>query len=333
MDIIKLMESYAAVVKHGSFTKAARDVGATRAMISKRIKVLESRLSVKLLNRNTHGLSVTAAGADYYENCLPLLSSLRELDERMQDKRASPRGDLKILSTKTFSETVLGPIVAEFCGLHPDVSIQITLIDRDSVSYGTHLISGGYDMAILTFPVGDSAFVARPIGRLQRVLVASPKYLDTHGSPSKPADLTKHNCLDPSGALFSNWELTGPGGSMTVRVAGTLRTNGTLILRHAALVGLGIAVMREYLVSSYLLDGSLVQVLPDYGMDEKTIYLVYQKDSYQPLRMKLFAEHLANRVQGLTRGSQPAALKTKRTRQPAEVMAVTAIPHRAARSL
>jgi DNA-binding transcriptional LysR family regulator len=315
MDIVKLMESYAAVVKLGSFTKAAKEVGATRAMISKRIKVLESRLSVKLLNRNTHGLSVTAAGADYYENCVPLLSSLRALDERMQDKRAAPRGDLRILSTKTFSETVLGPIVSEFCGMHPEVSIQITLIDRDSESYGTHLISGGYDMAILTFPVGDSAFVARPIGTLQRVLVASPAYLKKVGAPSRPANLTKYNCLDPSGALFSNWELTGPSGSTTtVRVTGTLRTNGTLIVRHAALVGLGIAVIREYLVATHLQDGSLIRVLPDYAMDEKTIYLVYQKDSYQPLRIKLFAEHLTTRMQALTRHSPPASLKAKRVR-------------------
>lgn len=301
MDIVKLMESYTAVVKLRSFTRAAREVGATRAMISKRIKMLESNLSVKLLNRNTHGLSVTAAGADYYEQCVSLLSSLRALNDRMSEKRATPRGHLRLLSTKTFSETVLGPIVSEFCAIYPDVSVQITLIDRDTESYGTHLIAGGYDMGILTFPVANSAFVARQIGVLPHVLVASPKYLARCGVPVTPGNLIHHNCLDPSGAHFSNWEFHGSEGATTVRVTGSLRTNGTLIIRHAAIEGLGIAMLREYLVARELEQGTLVRVLESYAMEDRKIYMVYQKDSYQPTRMKIFADHLTRRMKDISK--------------------------------
>ncbi|MGE5538046.1 MAG: LysR substrate-binding domain-containing protein [Gemmatimonas sp.] len=314
MDTIKLMESYAAVVKLGSFSRAAREVRATRAMISKRIKALEDSLGVKLLHRNTHGLSVTAAGADYYESCVALLANLRSLTERMQDKRAAPRGELKILSTRTFSETILAPIVTDFCAQYPEVSVQITLVDRDRGSFATHLISGGFDMAILTGPIGDTSFVATPIGRLASVLVASPRYLARHGTPEAPADLARHNCLDPSGAAAPTWELRGPDGPVAVRVTGTLRTNGTLMVRHAALEGLGIALLREYLVADELRGGSLIRVLDDHAVDERTMYLIRHKDRYQPLRMKMFADHLIEQLARMTVPSSRAVTPARRAR-------------------
>lgn len=296
MDILKLMESYALVVRHGSFTQAARDLAATRAMVSKRVQELEGYLGVKLLNRNTHGLSVTAAGADYYEKCVPLLSDVKRLNDEMQENRAALKGEIKLFANKTFSETVLGPIACEFCRLYPEVVMQITLINRDRDSYGMHLVSGGYDLAVVSFKMEDASYIAHPIGRLNQVLVASPGYLERRGTPRSPDDLMRHNCLDPNGASFSEWTLEGPAGKKTVRVSGAMRTNGTLIIRHAALEGLGIAVLREYLVSDYLQSGALVRVLDDYEMDKRTIYLVYQKNLYQPLRVKMFADFLAARL-------------------------------------
>lgn len=311
MDVVKLMESYALVVKLGSFTRAAKELQATRAMVSKRIKELEAYLGVKLINRNTHGLSVTASGADYYENCVPLLSDLRRLNEQMQDKRGSLRGEIKLFANKTFSETVLGPIVCEFCLMHPEISVQITLINRDTESYGMHLVSGGYDLAVVSFKMDDASYIARPIGQLSQVLVASPKYLNRCGVPKSPSELALHNCLDPSGNAFSDWVLEGPDGKTSVRVRGTLRTNGTLIIRRAAVEGLGIAVLREYLITGHLKEGSLVRVLEDYEMDKRTVYLVYQKDLYQPLRVKTFADHLMARMAETSKQSS-----VKSTRKP-----------------
>jgi DNA-binding transcriptional LysR family regulator len=297
------MESYALVVKLGSFTRAANELQATRAMVSKRIQELEAYLGVKLLNRNTHGLSVTAAGADYYEHCVPLLSNLRRLNEQMQEHRVSLKGEIKLFANKTFSETVLGPIVCEFCSMHPDISVRISLINRDTESYGMHLVSGGYDLAVISFKVDDASYVARPIGQLAQVLVAAPDYLRRRGAPQTPQELAGHNCLDPSGNDASDWMLDGPGGKISVRVTGSLRTNGTLIIRRAALDGLGIAVLREYLVADDLRDGLLVRVLEDYEMDKRTVYLVYQKDAYQPLRVRTFADYLIARLAQMGKAS------------------------------
>lgn len=305
MDRLRLMETYAAVVRLGSFTRAAAELGVTRAMVSRRMQDLEAALNVRLLNRDTHRLSVTAAGADYYESSLALLAEMHALEERMQAKRASPRGEIKVLSTKTFSETVLGPIVSDFCREYPNITVQITLRDRDTAPRGMDIVSNGFDLAIRTLPVRDSSLVARPIVGLRRVLVAAPDYLARSGEPRLPADLGRHNCLDPSGAPHATWGFVGPSGPATVRVTGTLRANSSLIVRDAALKGLGIAILREYLVIDDLNDGGLVKVLDGYTIDERTLYVVYQRDRYQPIRVKLFIDYLSERMKTLLAEWQP----------------------------
>ena len=307
MDRLKLMETYATVVKLGSYTRAAKQLGVTRAMVSKRIQDLEAALNVKLLNRNTHRLSPTMTGTDYYENCVSLLAEMNALEERMQAKRAVPRGAIKILSSKTFSETMLGPIVSEFCRHHPGISVHIALRDRDTSPHGMDLVTGGFDLAIRTLPARDSALVARPIVGLPRVLVAAPEYLAQHGAPRTPADLAKHSCLDPSGAAHSTWSFQGPKGRIAVRIAGTLRANSSIVVRHAALGGLGIAILRAYLVVDSLGDGRLVQVLGDYAIDERTLYVVYQKDRYQPARVRLFIDYFTRRMKDFSRGDTALA--------------------------
>jgi DNA-binding transcriptional LysR family regulator len=296
MDRFKLMETYAAVVAAGSYTRAARELGVTRAMVSKRVQDLEAALDVKLLNRNTHGLSLTATGADYFESCRALLTGLRDLEERMQERRAEPRGEIKVLSSKTFGETVLSPIVAEFCKHYPKVVVNLTLADRDPTHQGTELVAGGFDMAVRSLPVQDSTLVAHPIANSPRVLVASPDYLAREGAPGKPGDLVKHNCLDPAGNLHADWQFADADGKPAIRVSGTPRINSSLGIRHAALRGLGIAILREYLVADDLKKGDLVKVLANHPVDERKLYVVYQRDRHHPLRMKLFIDFITKRI-------------------------------------
>jgi DNA-binding transcriptional LysR family regulator len=307
MDRLKLMETYATVVRLGSYTRAAQELGVTRAMVSKRIQDLEAGLSVKLLNRNTHRLSPTMAGADYYENCVTLLTEMNALEERMQAKRKVPRGEISILSSKTFSETMLGPIVADFCRGHPGISVRIALRDRDATPQGMDVITGGFDLAIRTLPGRDSALVARPIVGLPRVLVAAPEYLAQNGTPRAPADLARHSCLDPSGASHSNWNFRGPKGRAAVRISGTVRANSSVVVRQAALAGLGIALLREYLVMDDIAQGTLVRVLDDHAIDERTLYVVYQKDRFQPARVRLFIDYFTARMKAFSRGETALA--------------------------
>jgi DNA-binding transcriptional LysR family regulator len=246
-------------------------------------------------------------GADYYENCVSLLADMHALDERMQAKGAAPRGEIRILSSKTFSETMLGPIVAEFCRAHPGISVHLVLRDREGAPHGMDVVTGGFDLAIRTLPARDSALVARPIVGLPRVLVASPDYLAHHGAPRTPADLVRHNCLDPSGAAHATWSFHGPKGRSAVRISGTLHANSSIVVRHAALNGLGIAILRAYLVDDSINEGTLVRVLEDYAIDERTLYVVYQKDRYQPARVRLFIDYFTGRMKAFTRGAAALA--------------------------
>jgi DNA-binding transcriptional LysR family regulator len=303
MDRFKLMETYAAVVRSGSYTRAASELGVTRAMVSRRIQELESTLGARLLNRNTHGVAVTGIGADYFESCAALLSDLRTIEERTRANVASPKGELRILATKTFGEMVLAPLVAEFCVLYPDIDVHITLGEGRFDPF-----AGNFDLAIRTLPVRDSALVTRAIVSLPRILVASPDYLSRHGTPTTPGELTRHNCLDPSGAPHSTWEFRGPDGRKAIRISGTPHANTSTIVRHAALKGLGIAILREYLVFDDLRSGMLVRLLDGYELDKRTLHVVRPKDQHPPARVRLFIDFLADRMKDYAKDlSQPAA--------------------------
>lgn len=304
MDRFRLMETFAAVVKSGSYTRAAVALGVTVAMVSKRVQELEGGLGVRLLNRNTHRLSLTDQGAEYHEICVGLISDLRALEERMQLRRRAPQGDLRILTTRTFSDTFLAPIITAFCARYPDISVQVVQMDRAMAPHASDLVSGGYDFAVRTLQIRESSLVARPLIALAQLLVASPSYLQARGAPRNPMALTDHNCLDPASALAAfNWDLQGPGGKQTVRVSGTPRTNSTALVYRAALDGLGIALLREDLVAAALADGRLIRVLPGYALKPKKFYVLYQRDRQPPLRMKLFVEFLLAEMRRLVKAS------------------------------
>ncbi len=297
MDRFKLMETYTAVVNLGSYTRAAKDLGVTRAMVSKRLFELEAALGVKLLNRNTRRLSVTGAGHDYFGTCMEVLTTIRSAEERLIAKRSSARGELKILCSKTFGEVLLTPIVAEFCDMYPNISLQVILADMRPDS--NEMVSRGFDLAIRTLPVRDSQVVARALADLPRVLVAAPHYLERCGIPDSPQDLLAHNCLDPRGSWNFTWDFIGPRGTQTLRLRGSPTANSSTMIRQAALKGLGIAMMRRYLVTRSLADGSLIAVLENFTVSADKLYVVYQKDKYQPARMKLFVDYLAGRAREL----------------------------------
>lgn len=316
MDRLTLMETFATVVRLGNYSQAAKELGVTRALVSRRIQDLEAVLKVKLLNRNTHQLSLTGIGTDYYERCTSLLGELRALEESMQETHDKPHGELKLLAPKTFGEAILAPIVAMFCRDHPTISVNVTLGDTDVSPYGMDLIAGGFDLAIRTLPARDSSLIARPFPPLPRILVASPDYLEKKGMPRSPADLAKFNCMDPSGAEFFNWTLKGPTGPVAVRVSGLPRSNSSMILRQATLQGLGIAVLRQYLVIDDLRRGALVQLLPAWQIDERKLYFIYQKDRHQPISVKTFIDYTIERVKDITAAGRPNQPAKDRSARP-----------------
>lgn len=310
MDRFKLMETFVAVVKMRSYTRAAKELGVTRAMVSRRVQDLEAVLNTRLLTRNTHRLSVTATGADYFESCVAMLDDLQALEKRIQARRATARGEIHILSTRTFGEMMLGPVVAEFGDLYPNIAIHLALMDREMAPDGMDLVSGGFDLAIRPRPVGESSLIARPLIPLPRILVASPQYLARAGTPDTPALLSGHNCLDPGGGAHATWKFLGPHTRSNIVVTGSPRTNSSAIIRQSALKGLGIAMLREYLVLDSLRDGTLVRVLEDFAIDERKLFVVYQKDRYQPMRMRIFIKYLFSRLKEFSLNKTVPSMRT-----------------------
>lgn len=311
MDRFKLMETYVSVVQLGSYTRAAKELGVTRAMVSKRLQELEAKLGIKLLNRNTRRLSPTGAGQDYFDTCSNILATVQAAEERLIARRSGARGELKILCSKTFGEVVLTPIIAGFCSLYPAISVQVILADMRPDS--NEIVARGFDLAIRTLPVRNSEVVARAITNMPRVLVASPAYLERHGIPRVPDDLINHNCLDPRGSWNFTWDFFGATGRQTLRLRGSPAANSSTMIRQAALAGLGIAMMRRYLVTNYLADRSLTAVLENIKLGEDKLYVVYQRDRYQPARMRLFVDYLTARVRDIL---DPSGNKTPSLQMP-----------------
>lgn len=294
MDRFRLMETYVAVAKRGSYTQAAKDLGLTRAMVSKRVADLESALGIRLLNRNAHRVSATAAGLDYLTSCVSLLDQVTRVEDQLVDKHAAPQGELKILASKTLGELVLAPIVAEFCTDYPKIHVRLLL--RDMAPHGMDLVSEGFDIALRTLPVSNSSLIARPIIRLRRALVAAPAYLARAGKPSSPGDLVDHNCLHPNDSLRATWRFTTPAGKVSIAVSGRPQANSSAVVRHAALSGLGIAMLSEFIVADDLASGALVRVLPEAATDQRMLYCVYQRDQHQPFRVRAFVDYVTQRM-------------------------------------
>lgn len=302
MDRLKLMETFTAVVQFGSYTRTAEELGISRAIVSKRIQDLEAALGIKLLNRDTHSVSVTAAGADYFESCKALLAQHAALDDEMQSRRSDPRGLLRILVTKTFGEAILGPVVAEFSHQYPKVSVQMML--SHWVTGQSDLVASGYDVIVRTLPTRDSALVARELVTLPRIMVATPQYLEKHGTPQSPQDLIHHNCLYPRAAASHSLEFDGPNGHESVRVSGSPRANSSFVIRHAARNHLGIASMGEYLATRELNSGRFVQVLQAFHQKPRKLHLLYPKDSYQLHRTRVFIDFVVKRMKAISLDSE-----------------------------
>jgi DNA-binding transcriptional LysR family regulator len=291
MDRFKLMQTYEAAVRNGGYTRAARELGVTRAMVSKRIMELERVLSVKLLNRTTQRIGTTAAGDDYYKSCVSMLAELRAVEERLLARRRDFKGELRILSSTTFGEIILAHVVARFCHEHPGLRPYLAL--RDLGTDEQDLISRGFDLSIRPQQVISASLISKPIAALPRVIVAAPAYLERVGAPVVPEDLREHNCLMPNGDDRYEWSFAGPRERTVVQVSGSFRSSSNAVIRHAVLEGLGVALLGQYVVDADINAGRLVRLLSGYALPERTLYVLYQKDRYQPLRTRVFIDYLS----------------------------------------
>ena len=283
------------VVETGSFSKAAREFATTQPTVSKQIAATEERLKVRLLNRNTRGVSLTESGALYYEKCKIIVRETEEADNIVRLRQSQAQGMLRIGTSVAFGRRVIVPLALDFMKRHPQVELDLSFEDRY-----TDLVSQGLDVAVRMGKLADSSLGARYLGANPWVMVAAPRYLKKYGTPKKPRDLSSHAALIYSSVLGDDvWRLISPRGeAVTVPVAGRLRSNNLSAVLAAARNGLGIAAMPRYVAADSLASGQVLEVLADHSLAEQEIHAVFPSPKLVPGKVQAFVAYLQGRFAG-----------------------------------
>jgi LysR family transcriptional activator of dmlA len=292
MNNISDLSFFVQLVKHGSLSALARELGLTPPAVSSRLARVEKRLGVQLLNRTTRRLSVTQEGELYLSNGTRLLSELEELDRMVSSSRAIPQGLLRVNATFGFGRRHIAPAIAAFAEQFSAVNVQLTLTDRT-----VNLTDQAYDVGIRFGQVPDSRMVARKIASNDRFLCASPEYLARAGMPLTPRELQSHQCivLRESDAAFGTWHLNRGRKQETVKVRGALSSNDGETAVIWALAGHGILMRSEWDVQEHLRSGALQLVLPDWSLPTADVFAVYRERMNLSAKVSAFVDFLAER--------------------------------------
>lgn len=285
---------FAAVVREGSFTRAADKLELSTSQVSKCVGRLERSLGARLLHRTTRRLRLTEAGSALYENSSSALAAIEEAKLAVSKLQGTPRGKLKVSASTAFGTMQLPRVIRDLGAQHPELEVELVLEDRH-----IDLVREGLDVAIrITGETPDSGLVYRRLAPNRQVICASPAYLERRGLPRTPADLANHDCIAHSARDTPRvWHLTGPdGGQVSVQINGRPTINSALAVRQAALEGLGIVELNSYIVGEDIVDGRLVRLLPQYRPKELDIYAVYAERRFLAPKIRVFVDALLARI-------------------------------------
>lgn len=294
MDRLQAMEMFVRVVETGSFSKAAREFATTQPTVTKQVAATEQRLKVRLLNRNTRGVSLTEAGALYYEKCKEIVRATEEADSVVRLRQTQAQGLLRVGSSVAFGRRVIVPLALDFMRQHPQLQVDLSFEDRY-----TDLVAQGIDVALRLGKLADSALGARFLGTNPWLLVASAKYLRTAGTPRKPADLSAHDALIYSSVQGSDvWRVLSPRGeAVTVPVTARLRSNNLSAVLAAARCNMGVAALPWYVAADSLASGAIVEVLKGHSLPEQEIHAVYPSPKLVTQKVQAFIAFLQGRFE------------------------------------
>lgn len=289
MDRLKQIESFVAVSTKGSLTAAATADSVAPAVIGRRIDALEERLGVKLLVRTTRRISLTREGSAFLEDAQRLLSDLANAEASVSAGGLQASGHLRITAPAGFGRRHVAPLVSRFVGLHPDVSLSLNLSDRL-----VDLVNEGVDCAVRVGDLPDSSMVSLRLADNRRLCVASPAYLARRGRPTRPEDVTRHECLTLSSEASQTrgWAFTIDGQLVHVRPPTRLDCSDGQVLHAWCLEGLGLAWRSWWEVEADVRAGRLISVLDEYAAPPNGIYAVFAQRKHLPLRLRLWIDFI-----------------------------------------
>jgi len=289
MDRLDVMRLFVRVVETGSFSKTARAAGIAQPTASKQIAALEARLGAQLLRRTSRGLSLTAAGQDFYESAVRLIGDLDAAEARIGRGQISPSGRVRVAMSAGFGRMYVVPRLPDFFKTFPDVTLDLDISERH-----VNLIEDGIDVAIRIGSLSDSALMARKIGNMEVATVATPLYLKQRGIPKTPQDLENHAGVTFlfHGAPFV-WKFKGPSGPITVVPKDSVRSNDAEHIRAAVLAGIGIGHNASWLYAPDIASGALTQILKDFVPSPAPINAVWPSGRLLPGKVKALIDFLA----------------------------------------
>lgn len=282
------------VVQAGSFRAAATQLGIPKTSVSRKVAELEEYLGAQLLLRTTRSLALTDAGAAFVEQAEGAIARFAAAEQAVSEQQREPRGRLRVTATVTVGQTLLAPLLAEFLQAYPAVEVSLHLTDRH-----VDVIAERFDVALRIGPLSDSSLVAQHVVSTGLLLFASPRYLQKHGTPRTPADLSAHNCLrfaKTGVAVRDTWPLGKGKRVKDVNVSGRLVADDWGVLREAAIRGLGIARIPAIVAREPVRKGALVSVLDEYAPPAMPLHLVYFAGRHLPPRTRAFIDFMRPRL-------------------------------------
>lgn len=280
---IEELQTFVEVANAGGLTRAAARLGVSKSIVSRRLVRLETELGVQLMARSTRGSALTEAGTtfrDFAERACAEMEMARDAILPAGELR----GRLRIAAPLTFGPTHFAPIFAEMARRHPHLQIQTTYSDRF-----VDLISEGYDCAIRVGYLQDSAMIARSIGAIVGKLVASPSYIKAHGAPETPEELLNHQALMQG---TEPWSFMDGDKVITVRPQGNFKADNGTALTAAAVAGIGIAYLPDWITHEHLASGALVPIMTRYPLPPAGAYVVRPPGQHPARKVRVLTELL-----------------------------------------
>jgi DNA-binding transcriptional LysR family regulator len=282
------VSTLAAVVESGSFVKAAEALGVTQSAVSRAVSRLETRLGIRLLHRTTRSVKLTAEGQRFYEEIAPMLSGIRDAVTSATGAAAVVSGRLRVNIDPFVSRLLIAPQIGSFQNRYPELSLE--LITRDSLG---DLIGEGFDVAVRFGDPPTSSLVVRKVLETRILTVAAPSYIERHGRPTKPSELTRHHCIqfrNPGTGQPFEWEFHRGRKIVPVKTSGRLLLTDVGTMLGACIAGVGIAQVMALGIQDLLDGGQLVELFPDWPNEKFPLFALYPSRTLPPAKLRAFLD-------------------------------------------
>jgi DNA-binding transcriptional LysR family regulator len=311
MDKLYAMTAFIRIVESGSLTAAADAMDVSQPSMVRTLAALEREVGVRLINRTTRRMALTDEGRDYYHRAQQIVAAVEDAQLSLSARRTTPKGRLRIASSVSFGRTFVAPVVAEYLAAHPEVDIELLLLDRV-----VDLVEEGMDLAVRVAKLPDSSMVAHGIGNVHRVVVASPAFVREVGKPKTPGDLRGQRCVSFASVTSpSHWDFADGRKTNRIAVANVLVTNQVDAAVLSCVQGLGFGRFLDYHVHREIAEGKLVRVLEKFEGEAIPASIVYPSARHQSPNVRSFVtfsqERLRQRLAKVAAPNRVSAVRKK----------------------